>query len=139
MSSFQKVTDADTSFITATRGVKVLVKPLYNPTLTNQQVGIYVYNYTITIENEGGSTVQLISRHWIIKDGFGKTEHVVGEGVVGKQPTLKPGESFTYTSSCPLQTPTGSMRGTFQMKGEDGRMFDAVIGEFQLAHTSLVN
>jgi ApaG protein len=123
---------------TTTRGVTVSVQPEFNEENSNAEAGVYVYTYTITITNNGNDTVQLVSRHWIITDGFNKVENVKGPGVVGNQPILKPGDSFTYTSFCPLSTPSGSMKGTFQMKGEKGN-FDAVIGEFRLQHKSLVN
>ena len=80
----------------------------------------WFFLYTVTITNEGTETVQLLTRHWIITDGTGQVEEVKGPGVVGKQPTLAPGESFEYTSGCPLSTPFGIMEGTYQMVAEDG-------------------
>ncbi len=84
------------------------------------------------ISNEGVETVQLISRHWIITDANHQVKEVRGLGVVGKQPVLDPGESFQYTSGCPLSTPFGSMRGTYQMLKPDGERFDVEIGPFAL-------
>ncbi len=89
--------------------------------------------YTVAIKNEGKETVQLVSRHWIITDGMGKVEEVHGPGVVGKQPTLAPGQSFEYTSGCPLTTPFGSMHGTYQMINEAAEKFDIEIAPFTLS------
>jgi ApaG protein len=93
----------------------------------------YVFSYTITIRNEGGIPAQLISRHWLITDANGHTQEVRGEGVVGEQPNLKPGEGFQYTSGTMIATPVGSMRGEYQMVDENGDAFDAVIPTFTLA------
>jgi ApaG protein len=92
----------------------------------------WVFEYTVRISNEGSETVQLISRHWIITDALENTEHIKGPGVVGKQPVLAPGESFQYSSWCPLQTPTGVMRGAYQMIRADGTQFDIDIAPFGL-------
>src|SRR5271165_221848 len=86
--------------------------------------GEWVFEYTVRITNQGSETVQLISRHWIITDGMDHIEEIKGAGVVGKQPVLAPGESFKYSSWCPLKTPTGAMRGTYQMVTTDGKQFD---------------
>ena len=99
----------------------------------------WFYLYTVTISNEGGETVQLLSRHWIITDGDGRTEEVRGPGVVGYQPILEPGESFEYTSGCPLPTPFGVMRGTYQMATREGESFDAEIAPFELSQPHSVN
>ncbi len=93
----------------------------------------YVFAYTITIENIGTVPAQLISRHWIITDGDSRIQEVRGLGVVGKQPLLRPGEKYEYTSGCQLETPVGTMRGTFQMTAEDGTQFEAIIAEFTLS------
>ena len=93
----------------------------------------YIFAYTITIENTGTVTAQLISRHWVITDGNSRVQEVRGLGVVGQQPLLKPGETFEYTSGCQLDTPVGTMRGTYQMTAEDGTQFEAVIAEFTLS------
>jgi ApaG protein len=92
----------------------------------------WVFEYTIRISNQGEETVQLISRHWIITDAAGRVAEVEGPGVVGETPVLAPGESYTYSSWCPLATPTGVMRGTYQMAGVDGREFDVEIAPFAL-------
>ncbi|MCM8597014.1 Co2+/Mg2+ efflux protein ApaG [Accumulibacter sp.] len=93
----------------------------------------YVFAYTITIENVGTVAAQLISRHWIITDATGEIQEVRGLGVVGRQPLLQPGEKFVYTSGCQLDTPLGTMRGTYQITAVDGRQFEAEIPEFALA------
>ncbi|MBK7463405.1 MAG: Co2+/Mg2+ efflux protein ApaG [Betaproteobacteria bacterium] len=93
----------------------------------------YLFAYTITIKNVGEVPAQLISRHWIITDGNNEQQEVRGLGVVGKQPLLKPGESFQYSSGSSLSTPVGTMKGTFQMVAEDGTHFNAEIPEFALA------
>ncbi len=93
----------------------------------------YVFAYTITIENVGTVAAQLISRHWIITDGNSRVQEVRGLGVVGEQPLLKPGESFQYTSGCQLDTPVGTMRGSYQMTADDGVQFEAKIAEFTLS------
>src|SRR6185503_9462639 len=87
----------------------------------------WVFQYTVRITNQGPDIVQLISRHWIITDGLDHVEEVRGPGVVGEQPTLAPGESFKYSSWCPLRTPTGTMRGTYQMQHTGGDQFDIEI------------
>lgn len=93
----------------------------------------YVFAYTITIHNQGEIAAQLLSRHWIITDGEGKTQEVHGDGVVGEQPYLRPGEAFRYTSGTVLDTPVGSMQGSYQMQDEEGQRFDAPIPPFTLA------
>jgi len=100
--------------------------------------GRYVFAYTVTIRNEGLSPAQLINRHWIITDANGKVQEVRGKGVVGEQPYLKPGETFRYTSGTVLETPVGSMHGSYEMVADDGTRFDADIPAFSLARrTSL--
>lgn len=93
----------------------------------------YAFAYTITITNTGEVTAQLLSRHWIITDANNLVQEVKGQGVVGAQPKLKPGESFEYTSGSVLTTPVGTMRGVYQMVAEDGTRFDATIPEFTLS------
>ncbi len=93
----------------------------------------YVFAYTITIRNAGSAAAQLISRHWVITDARGQVQEVRGLGVVGAQPMLRPGESFEYTSGTSIATPVGTMRGTYQMVGEDGTRFDATVPEFTLS------
>lgn len=99
----------------------------------------WYFSYTVQIANEGTETVQLISRHWIITNGSNQVEEVKGPGVVGHQPTLAPGQAFEYTSGCPLSTPFGSMRGTYQIVTRDGAEFDAEIAEFALTEPYTVH
>ena len=93
----------------------------------------FVFAYTVTIHNTGLVPARLMTRHWIIKDSNGKTQEVKGEGVVGEQPYLRPGEAFQYTSGTMLETPVGTMQGSYQMVTDDGTRFDAEINPFTLA------
>jgi ApaG protein len=115
-----------------TRHISVTAKPSFMPEQSDPDQKQYFWAYTITIANEGKETVQLLSRHWIITDGDGKTQEVRGEGVVGEQPTLAPGMSFTYTSGCPLATPQGIMRGTYLFQTDRGELFAVLIPAFSL-------
>ncbi len=124
---------------TITRGVRIIVQPQYVEEQSQPERGHYLFAYHITISNQGKDTVQLMSRHWIITNGEGNTEEVRGRGVVGHQPTLKPGEQFQYTSACPLTTAVGTMHGSFQMKSESGGQFDAAIEPFRLAVPRALN
>jgi ApaG protein len=99
----------------------------------------FLFAYTVTIRNTGEAPAKLISRHWIITDGLGKTQEVRGEGVVGEQPRLEPGQSFQYTSAAMLETPVGSMHGSYQMVTDDGAAFDAEIAPFSLAVPRALN
>lgn len=116
-----------------TQGIKVTVRSEYVPEQSSPRGHRYVFAYTVKIENTGALPAQLKSRHWIITDGDGKIEEVRGPGVVGRQPLLRPGEEFEYTSGCVLTTPRGEMRGTYQMNRPDGTEFDAAIAPFALA------
>jgi ApaG protein len=122
-----------------TRGVRVSVESEYSPERSQPAQQQWFFLYTITITNEGTETVQLLTRHWIITDGAGRVDEVRGPGVVGKQPLLRPGESFTYTSGCPLETPFGVMQGTYQMVTEGGEHFDATIAPFTLSEPYTVH
>lgn len=99
----------------------------------------FVFAYTITIENLGSVTAQLISRHWLITDAHGKVQEVRGEGVVGEQPVLPPGGSYQYTSGAVLETPVGTMQGSYRMMADDGHDFDAEIPTFRLAVPNVLN
>lgn len=92
----------------------------------------YFFSYTITIRNQGIQSVQLISRHWVIQNAKDETFEVRGQGVIGEQPIIKPGDSYSYTSGTEIDTPVGSMYGTYQMITEDARSFDAKIPKFEL-------
>jgi ApaG protein len=122
-----------------TRGIEVRVESRYVPEQSDPDRGGWLFAYTVRIANQGEETVQLISRHWIITDGNGNVEEVRGPGVVGAQPVLRPGESFEYTSACPLRTDFGTMHGTYQMLTEDGEYFDAEISAFSLSTPYAVN
>jgi ApaG protein len=122
-----------------TRGVRVGVESVYSPEQSNPPQNKWFFLYTVTISNGGAETVQLLTRHWLITDGTGHIEEVRGPGVVGKQPILKPGESFEYTSGCPLNTAFGVMEGTYQMVTENGERFDAVIAPFTLSEPYTVH
>lgn len=113
--------------------IKVVVTPQYLPDQSNPEEQEYLFAYTVRIANQGEQAAQIISRHWIITDGNHKTHEVRGLGVVGQQPLLGPGETFEYTSGCPLPTPVGTMRGTYHCVGENGIPFDVAIQEFMLA------
>ena len=115
-----------------TNGVRVEVLSRHSPENSHPQQGEWVFEYTVRITNQGTGPVQLISRHWIITDALDNTEEVEGPGVVGEQPLLGPGESFKYSSWCPLKTPTGLMRGTYQMVRPGGTQFDIEIAPFAL-------
>jgi len=118
---------------TTTRGVEVKVASQYLPQRSSPTHGQWLFIYTVRITNSGEQAVQLVSRHWIITDANGDVKEVKGPGVVGAQPTLKPGEAFEYRSFCPLQTPVGTMHGSYQMVTQDGDQFDAEIAPFSLS------
>jgi ApaG protein len=111
----------------------VSVRPQFVPEHSNPDEDKFLFAYTVTIRNTGDVTAQLISRHWVITDAHNKVEEVQGLGVVGEQPVLQPGEAFEYTSGCPIATPVGSMRGSYQCVAEDGTRFEAPIAEFLLS------
>lgn len=115
-----------------TRSIKVTVRPFYLEQHSSPAEGHWVWAYHVTIENSGGETVQLRNRHWRITDAMGRLEEVRGPGVVGEQPVLAPGESFQYTSSCPLPTPSGFMVGDYEMETRDGENFLVHIPAFSL-------
>jgi ApaG protein len=99
----------------------------------------FVFAYTITLRNSGKVPAKLMTRHWIITDANGRIQEVRGEGVVGEQPHLKPGQGFRYSSGAVLETPVGSMRGSYQMLGDDGARFDAPIPVFRLAKPGMLH
>jgi ApaG protein len=115
-----------------TNGVRVEVLSRHSSENSRPMHGEWIFEYTVRITNQGSEPVQLISRHWIITDGLDHTEEVKGPGVVGKQPVLAPGESFKYSSWCPLKTPTGMMHGAYQMISAGGKQFDIAIAPFAL-------
>ena len=113
--------------------IGINIKTAYLPEQSIPEDKRFVFTYTITIHNEGEVPARLISRHWLITDGDGKREEVRGEGVVGEQPYLKPGEKFQYTSGTVLETPVGTMEGSYQMLADDGLHFEAPIPVFGLS------
>ena len=113
--------------------IEIEVKVTYLPSQSDIPNSQYAYAYTITITNKGGSGAQLRTRRWLIEDETGKIEEVVGEGVIGQQPYLSPGESFEYSSGAVINTETGSMKGSYGMINDDGKRFDAEIPEFVLS------
>ena len=113
--------------------ISVQAKAQFIPGESDPDEKRYVFAYKITITNPGTVAAQLVSRHWIITDANGQVQEVKGDGVVGEQPLLKPTQSFEYTSGTAIATPVGTMRGSYQMVGDDGVKFDAVIPEFTLA------
>src|SRR5436305_9738054 len=115
-----------------THGIRVEVMSQHSVENSRPSQGEWVFQYTVRITNQSPETVQLISRHWLITDAADHVEEVRGPGVVGAQPVLAPGESFKYSSWCPLKTPTGMMRGTYQMVGPGAHQFDIEIAPFAL-------
>jgi ApaG protein len=126
-------TVAEPTSMALTDGIRVRVQSQYLPDQSSPRDDRFVFAYTITISNESPQTAQLRTRHWIITDARGVIEEVRGDGVVGEQPTLKPGQSFQYTSGCVLTTPIGTMQGTYRFWRDDGTFFDAQIAAFSLA------
>jgi ApaG protein len=115
-----------------TDGIEVRVRPDYVEERSNPREDLYFWAYSVTITNHSSQTVQLLARHWIITDARGQREEVQGPGVVGEQPILEPGQSFNYTSGCPLTTPSGIMAGTYEMIDGTGRTFPVVVPAFSL-------
>jgi ApaG protein len=115
-----------------TKRIRVAVKPAYLDDQSDPEDDRYVWSYTVTIENRSPEPVQLLSRYWNIVDGTGRIQEVRGPGVVGAQPVIAPGESFQYTSGCPLETASGTMSGRYQMMSASGESFEAEIPAFLL-------
>ncbi len=129
----------DFSSEAVTRGIRVRVEPRFDPQRSQPAIGRWFFLYTVTIENLGDETVQLLTRHWVITDGAGRVEEVRGAGVVGEQPVLEPGEAFSYTSGCPLTTDVGKMEGSYQMVTTSGEEFDVAIAPFTLCGPGMVH
>ena len=115
-----------------TQGIKIIVRPQYLDGQSKPEDEHYVWAYTITIENHGRETVTLRTRYWKITDAHGAVQEVRGAGVVGEQPTLRPGDSYSYTSGCPLKTSSGFMVGAYQMQKDDGSLINVDIPAFSL-------
>ena len=122
-----------------TDGIQITVTPEFVPEQSNPALEQFLFAYHVEIRNRGGEDAQLLRRHWIITDGNQQVHEVKGDGVIGEQPVLKPGDAFTYTSACPLTTPTGNMRGTYLMALGSGRQFQAKIPLFFLRHYESMN
>ena len=119
--------------------ITVTARAKFVPEQSNAAAGRYVFAYSITITNSGTVPAKLLSRHWIITDGNEQVQEVRGEGVVGEQPYLKPGESFEYSSGAAIPTPVGTMRGSYRMIADDGIEFDASIPEFALSEPRVLH
>jgi len=119
-------------YTATTRNIAVQVEPFYLADRSDPSENRYLWAYRVTIDNQSDQPVKLISRYWHITDGTGHVEEVRGPGVVGEQPDLDPGDSFQYTSGCPLTTPSGFMVGRYTMRGARGEMFDIDIPAFSL-------
>lgn len=119
-------------FKATTQGITVTVMPVYIDERSDPAQSQYFWAYRVTLENGSDAAVKLISRHWKIMDGEGHQEEVHGEGVVGEQPVIAPGESFAYTSGCPLNSPSGIMKGSYTMQSSKGDLFDIEIPAFPL-------
>ena len=132
----QAMTDSDEELLGAydmvTRSIRVTVAPIYLDDQSSPEDSYFVWAYRVMIENEGSEVVQLKRRHWRITDAHGHTQEVRGDGVVGEQPVLEPGESFEYTSGTPLATSSGMMMGSYQMLSATGETFDVGIPAFSL-------
>ena len=124
---------------TSTTSLKITVETHYLAEQSEPESERYVFAYTITIQNTGEVAARLLDRHWIITDANGKVQEVNGEGVVGEQPYLQPGEGFRYSSGAILETPVGAMQGSYRMVADDGQHFDAPIAPFRLAMPGLLH
>ena len=113
--------------------IQINVLPTYIANQSDPENNHYVFSYTVSIHNNGSESARLLTRHWIITDGDGQTQEVKGDGVIGEQPLLQPGEDFQYTSGTFMNTPFGTMHGSYQMISDSGEQFDAEIPSFQLA------
>lgn len=125
------------SSVATTLGVRVAVESAYDPERSKPLQNQWFFRYTITISNEKSETVQLLSRHWIITDARGHVDEVRGLGVVGQQPAIEPGESYTYSSGASLGTRSGKMEGTYHMAAQSGQLFDVKIAQFKLEETTV--
>lgn len=125
--------------MTTTNGIRVQVTTMYMPDRSAPREGKFLFAYHITISNNGDETAQLLRRHWIITDAEGDVQEVRGDGVVGEQPVIQPGNSYEYTSYCDLKTNVGTMQGSYTMVRPGGETFDAQISPFTLAVPNALN
>src|SRR5579875_785007 len=128
--SADRMSGMDTADPAAGPKIRIDVETRFIPGESEPARTRYVFAYTITIRNEGRKPARLLARHWIITDANGKVQEVRGDGVIGEQPYLKPGQGFRYSSSAVIETPVGAMQGSYQMIAEDGQRFDAPIAPF---------
>jgi len=119
-------------YIAKTKKITVTVEPQYMAERSDPVESRFFWAYTVEIVNDSSAPVQILARHWIITDQLGRREDVKGIGVVGEQPVIPPGQSFSYTSGCPLTTPSGTMVGTYEAIGDDGEVFKVAIPAFSL-------
>jgi len=136
--SIEEVT-AETGYSLITEKVRVSVKPAPLLEQCDPLKGSYVFSYTITIENLGEFPAQLLERHWVVHSAEKQFAEVVGPGVIGEQPVLQPGESFTYTSGAVIEDPYGSMQGSYTFRREDGLFFEVQIPRFELLYPMVVH
>ena len=129
----------DEGYILTTNQIKITVVPEYLAEHSDSKQEVYAFSYNVTIENLGSLAVQLINRHWIVFSGGSQFADVKGEGVVGLQPVLDPGDSFQYGSGSTINSPHGSMHGTYTFQNEDGEFFDVEIPQFDLICPDVVN
>ena len=122
-----------------TRDIRVQTESYYVAERSAPMRGLYFFGYSITISNEGDAPAKLLRRHWVISDILGNTQEVMGDGVIGEQPRILPGESYEYSSFCPLETYRGSMTGTYTMQRDDKSEFDIAVGPFQLFMSEVLN
>lgn len=125
-------THSRSPYTATTRNITVSVQPYFLEEQSAPDAGHFVWAYHVRIQNDGAQTVQLLTRHWMITDSQGRMQEVRGEGVIGKQPVLRPGEAFEYASGTPLATASGIMMGSYQMQSESGESFDIAIPAFSL-------
>lgn len=128
-----------TSAVALTQGIRVQVQSEYSPSRSAPKDGHWFFLYTITITNEGTEAATLVHRQWVITNAKGEVSEVQGPGVVGEQPRLEPGNTFEYTSACPLETSFGTLAGTYTFEREGGERFDAEVPTFSLAMPYAIN
>jgi len=126
-------------YIATTDGIEIEVEPEFVPSESLPSMSQYVFAYKVRLTNRGTEPAKLLSRHWVITDGLGRTREVKGQGVIGETPRLEPGQSFEYSSFCPIHTPSGTMRGTYEMTRDNGQTFEAKIPLFFLQDLRIVH
>lgn len=124
----------DTDKTQLQKSISIDVYPQYLPEQSNEDAQEFTFAYTVDITNHGENEVRLLERHWIITDGYNKVREIEGEGVIGKQPNIRPGETFSYSSGAILSTKTGLMEGSYKMLADNGLSFNAIIKPFALIH-----